>query len=74
MSGEYNFDEVITPSLTLEPELEPVVETTLVAQPEKEDAEGPVLTPEEQAMVAAFAEKIDVDITLLVCETSTIVW
>ena len=63
MSGEYIFDEVITPSLTLEPELEPVVETTLVAQPEKEDAEGPVLTPEEQAMVAAFAEKIDVENT-----------
>ena len=63
MSGEYNFDEVITPSLTLEPELEPVVETTLVAQPEKEEAEGPVLTPEEQAMVAAFAEKIDVENT-----------
>ena len=63
MSGEYIFDEVITPSLTLEPELESVVETTLVAQPEKEDAEGPVLTPEEQAMVAAFAEKIDVENT-----------
>ena len=63
MSGEYNIDEVITPSLTMEPELEPVVETTLVAQPEKEDAEGPVLTPEEQAMVAAFAEKIDVENT-----------
>ena len=63
MSGEYNFDEVITPSLTLEPELEPVVETALVAQPEKEEAEGPVLTPEEEAMVAAFAEKIDVENT-----------
>ena len=63
MSGEYNFDEVITPSLTLEPELEPVVEITLVAQPEKEEAEGPVLTPEEEAMVAAFAEKIDVENT-----------
>ena len=63
MSGEYNFDEVITPSLTLEPELEPVVETTLVAQPEKEEAEGSVLTPEEEAMVAAFAEKIDVENT-----------
>ena len=63
MSGEYNFDEVITPSLTLEPELEPVVETTLVAQPEKEEAEGPVLTPEEEAMIAAFAEKIDVENT-----------
>ena len=63
MSGEYNFDEVIAPSLTLEPELEPVVETTLVAQPEKEETEGPVLTPEEQAMVAAFAEKIDLENT-----------
>ena len=63
MSGEYNFDEVITPSLTLEPELEPVVEITLVAQPEKEEAEGSVLTPEEEAMVAAFAEKIDVENT-----------
>ena len=63
MSGEYIFGEVITPSLTLEPELEPVVETTLVAQPEKEEAEGPVLTPEEEAMVAAFAEKIDVENT-----------
>ena len=63
MSGEYIFDEVITPSLTLEPELEPVVETTLVAQPEKEEVEGPVLTPEEEAMVAAFAEKIDVENT-----------
>jgi len=63
MNGEYNFDEVITPSLTLEPELEPVVETTLVAQPEKEEAEDPVLTPEEEAMVAAFAEKIDVENT-----------
>ena len=63
MSGEYNFDEVITPSLTLEPELEPVMEATLVTQREAAEAEGPVLTPEEQAMVAAFAEKIDVENT-----------
>ena len=63
MSGEYIFDEVITPSLTLEPELEPVVESALVAQPEASQAEGPVLTQEEQAMVAAFAEKIDVENT-----------
>ena len=63
MSGEYNFDEVITPSLTLEPELESVVESALVAQPEASQAEGPVLTQEEQAMVAAFAEKIDVENT-----------
>ena len=60
MNGEYTFDEVITPSLTLEPELKPVAEMTPVPQPE---AGEPVLTPEEQAMVAAFAEKIDVENT-----------
>ena len=60
MNGEYTFDEVITPSLTLEPELEPVVENTPARQPE---AAEPVLTQEEQAMVAAFAEKIDVENT-----------
>ena len=60
MSGEYNFDEVITPSLTLEPELEAVTETAVAPQPEVAE---PVLTPEEQAMVAAFAEKIDVENT-----------
>ena len=63
MNGEYSFDETITPNLTLEPELEPVVETTLVAQPEAVQTPEPVLTPEEQAMVAAFAEKIDVENT-----------
>ena len=63
MNGEYNFDEVLTPSLTLEPELEPVAETTLAAQPQAAEAAEPVLTPEEQAMVAAFAEKIDVENT-----------
>ena len=63
MNGEYSFDELVTPSLTLEPELEPIAETTLVPQPETVDEDGPVLTPEEQAMVAAFAEKIDVENT-----------
>ena len=47
----------------MEPELESVVESALVAQPEASQAEGPVLTQEEQAMVAAFAEKIDVENT-----------
>ena len=61
MSGEYNFDEVMIPSLTLEPELEPVVEEAAPA-PQPETAEA-VLTPEEKAMVAAFAEKIDVENT-----------
>ena len=61
MNGEYNFDEVIVPSLTLEPDMEPVVEETALAhQPE---AAEPVLTPEEQAMVTAFAEQIDVENT-----------
>ena len=60
MNGEYSFDEVITPSLTLEPELEPIADTAPAPQPE---AAEPVLTPEEQAMVAAFAEKIDVENT-----------
>ncbi|MBO5129292.1 MAG: toxic anion resistance protein [Oscillospiraceae bacterium] len=60
MNGEYTFDEVITPSLTLEPELERAAEITPAPQPE---AAEPVLTLEEQAMVAAFAEKIDVENT-----------
>ena len=60
MNGEYSFDDVIVPSLTLEPELEPAAETELAPQPEVQE---PVLTPEEQAMVAAFAEKIDVENT-----------
>ena len=60
MNSEYSFDEVITPSLTLEPELEPVSE---MPQPQQPKVEEPVLTPEEQQMVAAFAEKIDIENT-----------
>ena len=60
MNGEYSFDEVITPNLTLEPEMEPAAQNDLVPQPEVTE---PVLTPEEQAMVDAFAEKIDVENT-----------
>ena len=63
MNGEYTFDEVITPNLTLEPDMEPAVETALVQQQEAAQTPEPVLTPEEQAMVAAFAEKIDVENT-----------
>ena len=53
------------PSLTLEPELEAVPVPAIVEQPEAEQPQiaQPVLTAEEQQMVAAFAEKIDVENT-----------
>ena len=54
--------EEYTPSLTLEPELEPVTEIVPAESAEPQIAE-PILTPEEQQMVAAFAEKIDVENT-----------
>ena len=64
MQTELNQFDNMTPSLTLEPELEAtpmpmaVKEETAVAKvPE------PVLTPEEQQMVDAFAAKIDVENT-----------
>jgi len=60
MNGEYTFDEVITPSLTLEPELEVVAAAPQVPEPKVAE---PVLTPEEQQMVAQFAAKIDVENT-----------
>ena len=62
MNGEYSFDEVITPSLTLEPELE-LEQMAGVPQSKEPEIAQPVLTPEEQQMVAAFAEKIDVENT-----------
>ena len=52
-----------TPSLTLEPELESAPETAVVAQPEEEKIPMPVLTEEEQRIVAEFADKIDVENT-----------
>ena len=60
---EHEFD--VIPSLTLEPELEevtaePVREETALAQPQMNQ---PVLTAEEQRLVAEFAGKIDVENT-----------
>ena len=61
MNNGFTFDDTI-PSLTLEPELEPTAELKPV-QPETPKAKEPVLTPQEQKMVADFAAKIDVENT-----------
>ena len=60
MTAEFDFDT--TPSLTLEPELEPAPQLAVVeeAQPQAPQA---VLTPEEQQIVADFAAKIDIENT-----------
>ena len=60
MSSEFDFNT--TPSLTLEPDLEPVPQLAVVeeAQPQAPKA---VLTPEEQQMVTDFAAKIDIENT-----------
>jgi len=60
MTSEMNFDATI-PSLTLEPDLEsaPLVETA----PQEPKAPEVILTAEEQAVVDAFAEKIDIENT-----------
>ena len=59
------FHEVVTPSLTLEPDL--VSEPELVVAEETALQENkipePVLTEQEKQMIAAFAEKIDVENT-----------
>jgi len=60
MNGEHTFDEVIVPSLTLEPELEVVAAESQVPEPKVAE---PVLTAEEQQMVAEFAARIDVENT-----------
>ena len=60
MTSEMNFDATI-PDLTLEPDLEsaPLVETA----PQEPKAPEVILTAEEQAVVDAFAEKIDIENT-----------
>ena len=59
---EENKKEIIVPSLTLEPDLDtaPVI---VPVEPEAPKTAEPVLTPEEQQMVDAFAAKIDVENT-----------
>ena len=55
--------DIITPSLTLKPDLEAVAAPVAELQPEQPKIAEPVLTEEEKQMVAAFAEKIDVENT-----------
>ena len=60
---EENKKEIIVPSLTLEPDLDAAAEILPVEEPVVPKAAEPVLTSEEQAMVDAFAAKIDVENT-----------
>jgi len=62
MNSTYDFNEAITPSLTLEPELSSAPELVVVQEQKPQTAE-PVLTEEEQRIVAEFAAKIDVENT-----------
>ncbi len=55
--------EIIIPSLTLEPDLDAAPEIVPVEEPAAPKAPEPMLTPEEQQMVDAFAAKIDVENT-----------
>ena len=61
MDAEFKVND--TPSLTLEPELESAPELIAVEEAQKPQVAEPVLTPEEQQMVADFAAKIDVENT-----------
>lgn len=68
MAVETNENTVSVPTLTLEPDLDvekPVTEELMEAKPEMNDVQKEmaqtVLTAEEQQMVDAFAEKIDVE-------------
>ena len=60
---EENKKEIIVPSLTLEPDLDAAPEIVPLEEPVVPKAAEPVLTAEEQAMVDAFAAKIDVENT-----------
>ena len=59
MNEEFKFDDTM-PELTLEPVLEEVPQPTVPQPPKPEE---PVLSPQEEQMVAQFAEKIDVENT-----------
>ena len=58
-----DFENVDTPSLTLEPELEPAPQAQPLAVQEEPAIPQPVLTPAEQKMVSDFAAKIDLENT-----------
>ena len=62
MNTDFNEFNDVTPSLTLEPTFEPAPELT-VAEPAESRMAEPVLTAQEQKMVADFAATIDVENT-----------
>ena len=57
---DMEFKEAAAPSLTLDPFKEAETAQMVVAE-EPETVEEPVLTPEEQQMVDAFAQQIDLN-------------
>ena len=63
MESEYKFDYESAPSLTLEPELESAPAPAVVVEETQPKIAEPVLTPQEQQMIADFAAKIDVENT-----------
>ena len=65
---EFTFENTM-PELTLEPELETTQAVTIQPEPKKPDE--PVLTPQEEKMVADFAAKIDVENTNQILQYGT---
>ena len=66
MGDEFKAFEEMAPALTLEPELRETktqVPQTLETETVKKEMEQTVLSPEEQQMVDAFAQKIDIENT-----------
>ena len=65
MDTEMNSNTQFTPSLTLEPELEPAPELAVAEETSLQASKipEPVLTTEEQKMISDFAAKIDVENT-----------
>ena len=66
MGDEFKAFEEMAPTLTLEPELgetKTQVPQTLETETVKKEMEQTVLSPEEQQMVDAFAQKIDIENT-----------
>ncbi|MBR3973113.1 MAG: toxic anion resistance protein [Oscillospiraceae bacterium] len=63
MESEFKFDYESVPALTLEPELETAPAPAVVVEETQPKIAEPVLTPQEQKIIADFAAKIDVENT-----------
>ena len=63
MESEFKYDYESVPALTLEPELETAPTPAVVVEETQPKIAEPVLTPQEQQMIADFAAKIDVENT-----------